>query len=95
MRETILSKEWLQANAAYSLRERLLIIERDLGFKFAYRKLHAFLHANGIRFRQTRWIYRQANDMPYKLRQRIDYAKVIANVMLSGRHQLLFFDESR
>ena len=57
--------------------------------------MHTFYLANGIRFRQTRWIYRQANDMPYKLRQRIDYAKLLANVMLSGRHELLFFDESR
>ncbi len=73
----------------------MFIIERDLGYKFCARSLHAFFHANAIRFRQTRWVYRQANDMPYKLRQRIDYARLLANVMLAGTHQLVFFDESR
>lgn len=96
VRDTILSQEWLQTNAAYSLRERKFIIERDMGYKIGHDRLHKFFHANGVRFRQTRWVYRQAyENQPWKSRQRIDYAKLLANVMLSGRHELLFFDESR
>ena len=66
VREAILSKEWLQSNAAYSLRERVFIIERDLGYKFNVKSLHRFYHENGIRFRKTRWMYRQANDELWK-----------------------------
>ena len=54
----MLSKEWLQETAAYSLRERVHIIDRDLGYKISYRRLHDFYRRNNIRFRQTRWIYR-------------------------------------
>ena len=59
--EKLISAKCLQDMAAYSLRERVIMIERDMGYKMSYNFLHAFYHRNNIKPRQTKWVYRQAN----------------------------------
>ena len=53
VRKKLLSKSCLEQLAAYSLRERIDIIERDpdLGYKFSLKRLHTFYRENGVKFR--------------------------------------------
>ena len=58
VQETLLSKDWLRQNAHFSLKERVMIIERDFDIKMSYSCLRLFYHRNNVKFRRAHWKYR-------------------------------------
>ena len=93
-KKLLLDPNILQQWSAYSIKERVKLLEERYQTKISKNRLTAFYRENGVRYRQLKKVYRESLvRQPMLTLQRAVFAVKYAEAVMTGR-QILHFDES-